>query len=193
MAIRSGSGDKGFTDLYFRKRVSKDSWDICAIGDLDELNSYLGLIKCRTRARKHKEILEKMQHAISRICSEIAVGGEKKKTMGYLLKKEDAEWVKSVISELEHRVRFESCFYLPGENELSAFYDIARAVARRAERSVVGLCHKEKVKNEDMLSYLNCISDILFIMGRETAGARGRSKGKRGRKRQGAKSKARSA
>jgi cob(I)alamin adenosyltransferase len=183
MAIRSGSGDKGFTDLYFRKRVSKDSWDICAIGDLDELNSYLGLIKCRTKVRKHKGILEKMQHAISRICSEISVGGEKKKTMGFLLKKEDTEWVKNVISELEHRVRFESCFYLPGENELSALYDIARAVARRAERSVVGLCHKEKVKNEDMLSYLNCISDILFIMGRETAGRKKPAKKRRTKRR----------
>jgi cob(I)alamin adenosyltransferase len=180
MAIRSGSGDKGFTDLHFKKRVSKDSWDICAIGDLDELNSYLGLIKCRTRARKHKEILEKIQHAISRICSEISVGSEKKKTMGFLLKKEDAEWIRNVISELEHRVRFESCFYIPGENELSAFHDIARAVARRAERSVVGLYRKEKVKNEDMLSYLNCVSDILFIMGREVAAG---TRGKRGRKR----------
>ena len=145
MSIRSGKGDKGFTELYFHERVSKDSHDMRAIGNLDELNGFLGLVKNKTRSRKDKAVIEKMQHAICAIASEIAIGTEKKKKHGPLLRKEDAEWIKNVVYELEKKVNIESCFYLPGGNELSVFFDISRAVARRAERSVVALFRKEKV------------------------------------------------
>ena len=174
MGVRSGRGDKGFTDLLFQKRISKDSADIRAIGDLDELNCYLGLVKSVLRPRKDKTTIEKIQRAVSAIASEIAVGTEKKQKLGPLLKKKDADWVKSVVYQLEGKVKPESCFSLPGNGELSAFLDIARAVARRAERSVVGLSRKEKIKNDYILPYLNCISDILFIMAREKA--RGKKK-----------------
>ena len=167
MGVRSGRGDKGFTDLSFHKRISKDSADIRTMGDLDELNSYLGLVKSRIRSRKRKAVLEKIQHAVYIIISEIVIGSEKNKKLGTLLKKEDADWIKSVLYELERKVKIESHFYLPGGGELSATLDITRTVARRAERSVVGLFRKGKIRNAHILSYLNCISDVLFIMARE--------------------------
>jgi cob(I)alamin adenosyltransferase len=169
MEIRSGKGDEGFTDLHFRKHVGKDSLDIRAIGDLDELNSFLGLIKSKTRSRKDKAVLERIQLAIFVIASEVSIGAEKKKKHGILLKKEDTDWIKGVVYQLEQGTKIDNCFYLPGDSEISAFFDVARSVARRAERSVVELFHKDKVSDEYILSYLNCISDILFIMARKKA------------------------
>lgn len=182
MGVRSGKGDKGFTDLSFHKRISKDSVDMDAIGDLDELDSYLGLVKSKMKSRKDKAVLEKIQHAIYTIISEIVIGAEKNKKLGPLLKKEDAEWIKGIVYQLEQKVKIESCFYLPGDGELSAVLDVTRTVARRAERSVVGLFQKEKIRNAHVLTYLNCVSDVLFIMAREKAGRKGKVRKKAGRK-----------
>ena len=167
MSIRTGKGDKGFTSLLFKGHISKDSPYIKAVGNLDELNSQLGLIKAKVKSKNEKDIIERIQRAIYVISSEIAIGLEEKKKHGPILKKEDANWVESVVYELEGKVKLKNYFYTPGENELSAIIDIARTVARRAERSVVGLFKKEKIKNENILSYMNCISDILYIMARE--------------------------
>jgi len=174
MEIRSGKGDKGITDLSFHKRVSKSSSDICAIGDLDELNCYLGLIKLKVKSRKDKDVFEKIQHGVSAIASEIVVGSEKKKKLGPILKKDDTDWIKRTVYRLEQDAGIERCFYLPGDGEISVFLDITRAVARRAERSVVKLLRKDKSKNDSILSYLNCISDVLFIAARKAAKKRKR-------------------
>lgn len=180
MEIRSGKGDEGFTDLHFRKHIGKDSLDIQAIGDLDELNSFLGLIKSKTRSRRDRAVLERIQLSIFIIASEISIGAEKKKKHGILLKKEDTDWIKGVVYQLEKETNIDNCFYLPGDSEISAFFDVARSVARRAERSVVELFHNDKVRDEYILSYLNCISDILFIMARKKAGSKKKAVKKRG-------------
>lgn len=181
MGVRSGRGDDGFTDLSFRKNISKDSVDIQAIGDLDELNSYLGLVKSRIRGSGEKAILEKIQQAVTRIASEISIGTEKQKELGLLLKKDDADWIKHLIHRLEEKTRVEPHFYIPGEGEISALLDVARTVSRRAERSIVGLFSKGKVRNGNLLTYMNCISDVLFIMARKKARVEQRVKAKRGK------------
>lgn len=179
MGVRSGKGDKGFTDLLFHKRISKDSPEVRAIGDLDELNGYLGLVRSKVRTRRDRSILERIQRTVCTIATEIVVEDKKKKKLGVLLRKEDADWIESVICDLEEEVKIESYFFLPGEGELSAILDITRAVARRAERSVVGLFQGDKEKNAHILSYLNCVSDILFIMTRSYAKKRAKRPGKK--------------
>lgn len=169
MGVRSGKGDKGLTSLLFRKRVRKDSIDICALGDLDELNCHLGLVKSKTRSGQDKIILEKIQRALSAIDSEIVVGSERKKRLGLLLKKEDTDWIKNALCRLEQKTIFQNTFFLPGDGELSALLDIARAVARRAERSVIRLLRKDSARNDNILAYLNCLSDVLFVMARAKA------------------------
>ena len=166
MGVRSGKGDKGYTELAFKDRIRKDSQDMRAIGDLDELMSYLGLIKVKTRSKKYKVILEKIQSIVSTAATEIAVGSERKRELGDLLKKKEADWIEKVLFDLEAKVKIENCFHISGYNETSAFTDIARAVARRAERSVVALYHKDKMLNNYILLFLNCVSDILFLMAR---------------------------
>ncbi|NQT32409.1 MAG: cob(I)yrinic acid a,c-diamide adenosyltransferase [Candidatus Omnitrophica bacterium] len=167
MAVRTGKGDKGYTELSFRKRISKDSADIRAIGDLDELNGCLGLAKVRVKSKQDKAILEKIQQFVSMIASEIVIGTEKKKKMGHLLRKDDSEWLKNTVYRLEQEVEIENRFYVPGDNEVSAFLDITRAVARRAESSVVGLFNNDAIKNTQALVCMNCISDVLFILARK--------------------------
>ena len=140
-----GKGDKGFTNLLFKGHISKDSPYIKAVGNLDELNSQLGLIKAKVRSRGEKDIIERIQRAIYVVSSEIAIGAEEKRKHGPILKKEDVDWAESVVYELEGKIKLKNYFYTPGENEFSAIIDIARTVARRAERSVVGLFKKEKI------------------------------------------------
>jgi cob(I)alamin adenosyltransferase len=155
--------------------VYKDSDELCAIGELDELISYLGLIKSKLRSKGEKDILETMQRAISIIASEISISAEDRKRNGLIFKKAFVDDAQRLLFELESKVKIGKHFYIPGDNELSAFMDIARAVARRAERSVVALLKSEKIKNDDILRYLNCLSDILFMMARKSDG-KGRGK-----------------
>ena len=167
MTVRSGKGDRGFTDLPFRKNISKDSPAIRAVGNLDELNCYLGLVKCRMRSKKERAVIENIQHLIIVLSSEIIVPLEKKKKLGTLIKKEDAEWAKQTVKNLENTAKLDSGFHLPGGSMISAQLDIARAIARRAERNIVSLVRKNKDSNESILAFINCVSDILFIMARK--------------------------
>lgn len=169
MSIRTARGDEGFTDLSFHKRVSKDSPEIRAMGDLDELGSHLGLVKSRVKAKKEKEILERLQRTVYTIASEIAVGPEKKKKLGHLIGKEDIDWIELALYEMEKKLKDKSHFRLPGGSEVSALVDVARTVARRAERNVVRLVREGKIKNAHILTYLNCMSDVLFVMARKKA------------------------
>lgn len=180
MRVRSAKGDKGLTYMLSGERRSKDSEEVRAIGELDELNSYLGLIKAKVKSRRDKEIMETLQRGICIAASEISISAEDKKKHGVLFKRSLADLAQSILFDLEGNVRIGRHFYMPGENEISAFFDVSRAVARRTERSVVGLFNKSKHCNEHILSFLNCVSDILFVMAR--AAGQGKSGTKRKRK-----------
>jgi len=174
MTIRSGKGDNGLTALLMEGDFSKDSAHVRALGDLDEFVGHLGLIKAKTRKRREKDLIEKIQTSVFVIASEIAVGKHKRKKLGRLLKKSDVHDLESTLYELEARIDKVNCFQFPGKNELSALYDIARAVARSAERSVVGLLKEDGEENRNILAYLNCVSDLLFVKAIEKAAGRKR-------------------
>ncbi len=180
MGIRTSKGDKGLTYMLSGERCSKDSEEMRAIGELDELNSYLGLIKAKVKGRRDKEVLETLQRGVCIAASEISISAEDKKKHGFLFKRSLADVAQRILFDLEGKVRIGRHFYMPGENELAAFFDVSRAVARRAERSMVGLFTKSKYGNEHILSFLNCVSDILFVMAR--AAGQGKSGAKRKRK-----------
>ncbi|MDP8298678.1 MAG: cob(I)yrinic acid a,c-diamide adenosyltransferase [Candidatus Tantalella remota] len=179
MSSRTGNGDKGFTEVSFHKKVSKSSAVIHAIGDLDELSSYLGLVKSKIKSNKEKNVLEKMQHAVSTIASEISVGADKRKKLGHLLGKDETDWIEKTLIDLERKAVMKSSFHLSGEGEISALLDVARSVARRAERSVVVLFCEGDMKNGRVMSYLNCLSDVLFVMARRKAASERRVKARR--------------
>jgi len=165
MSITTKSGDKGKTSLYRGKRVAKDHLRIEICGNLDELNSYLGLSKSLAKSKKIKKILSSVQKDLFIIGSEIAT---EIKFINKLKQRIDNKFVKGlekIIDQLEKKSSLATfCFQLPGRDVSSSSLDIARTIARRLERRVVSLSKKGELKNKFILVYLNRLSDLLFLM-----------------------------
>ncbi|MBI2638155.1 cob(I)yrinic acid a,c-diamide adenosyltransferase [Candidatus Peregrinibacteria bacterium] len=163
--IYTKSGDKGQTGLLGEKRVSKNSLRIRAIGNLDELNAALGVLLTLNPLKKAAEILWQIQDDIFTIGAEIA-DPEKK----YVDKRIDASRTKLLeknIDELEAKLPRLKNFILPGGTSFSSHAHLARAICRRAERCIVRLNEKENLQNEQIVIYLNRLSDLLFMLARQ--------------------------
>ena len=167
MGITTKTGDKGTTSLCHGVRVNKDDIRVDAFGTLDELCSSLGLSKSLIRDEKNKKLIGAIQQDLFVICAELASKPaflaklEKRVGRGYI------DRLENIIAGLEKRKTFkECCFYLPGENQVSSTLDIARTVARRAERIIVTLKRKGILLNDYILVYLNRLSDLLYLLAR---------------------------
>jgi len=176
MKISTKTGDNGYTSLFGGQRVKKSDIFVAVLGELDEFNSFLGLAKCGAKNGLFVgeidgffEILEKTQGDIYRI---MAVVGNKFEPVLSATPVDESD-----ISYLEERIEnFEKIygkidkFVKPGENEISSRIHVARSVCRRAERAFVRLLdivtlEEESQKNaENILVYLNRLSDLLFLM-----------------------------
>ena len=153
MAIYTKRGDRGQTSLYDRQnkqniRIDKNSLRIEAIGAIDELNSFLGIIS------QVKEIQKDLF-----VIGSILAGSELK------FFRSKTKKLEKTIDKLEGELPFLKNFIIPGGSKDSAYFQYARALARRAERRVVALSKVERVKPQ-ILSYLNRLSDYLFILAR---------------------------
>ncbi len=168
MSVTTGVGDHGWTELLFGRRVRKEDARIEAVGALDELNSWLGLVKSGVRAKKLRALIHSVQRDLFIVSSEFACMPRDLKRLEFRV---DAAMVKRLekeISGLERRVKLtECCFLIPGENAMSAQLDICRCIARRAERIAVALQRKGAVPNRLVLVYLNRLSDLLYMLARE--------------------------
>ncbi len=161
MAIYTKRGDRGETSLYDKNsrqniRVSKNSLRIEAIGAIDEANSFLGIISSRD-ANLGKEIKEVQRNLFT-------IGGV---LAGANLRfsKTKTKKLEKKIDKLEGELPVLKNFILPGGSEISSHLLYARTIVRRAEREVVALDKKEKVSPQ-ILSYLNRLSDYVFMLGR---------------------------
>jgi len=167
MSITTRKGDRGRTSLCGGKIVRKDDLRIEAYGALDELCSFLGLVKSLAGNGKTKGLLEAIQKDLFVMGAEIAA---QPKNAGGLKKRIDGNYVKQLeahINNLENKIKLEGrCFLLPGENLIAALLDVTRTVARRAERLAVTLRHKNIFKNPHILIYLNRLSDLLYLLAR---------------------------
>ncbi len=161
-----GAGDKGRTSLI-GKNVDKTDLRISCIGDADELNAFLGLVRSRLSDDKRmtdvNDVLEKIQQDIFLIGSNLANIGNhksiKKITISHVKFLEDK--LQSFEKELEPLAKF----ILPGGTKTASFLHISRAVCRRLERNLHLLLKKEKI-DESILSYVNRLSDLLFELAR---------------------------
>jgi cob(I)alamin adenosyltransferase len=156
-------GDKGTTRV-FEKQILKSECSIEVLGNLDELNSYIGLCRCFNRNKLIGRILEKVQKDLFLIGSEISycVSGKKSKS---LIKKDMLNFLEQKIKEIERQLPKLNRFILPNGTELASFLHVARAVCRRAERSIVKLSKEVKL-NENIIPYINRLSDLLFCLAR---------------------------
>ena len=168
--LYTGKGDRGTTKFFGcdQKRVSKSSAVAEALGDLDELNSFLGVVKVYKKALSFKvsgsslsKILEKIHENLFIICAHVA--GADKNIVEKKVKK-----MEELIAECEKELPEIKTFTVAGGTELSALLDFARALARRAERRVVATNDEMRTISPEILKYLNRLSSTLFALARLT-------------------------
>jgi cob(I)alamin adenosyltransferase len=167
MSVTTKTGDRGWTKLLFGRSARKDSPRVEAYGTVDELVSVMGLAKSHLRRKSAKDAIHALQHDLFILASEIAVLPRDRKRLEYRIDADSVRSLEKRIAELEDKLKLEECcFLIPGEDKASAFLDVARTVARRAERLVAGLARRRKSANPHVAAYLNRLSDLLYLMAR---------------------------
>ncbi len=156
-------GDKGRTGLFGTdERLPKDSLLYDALGTIDELNSLLGICRAQTGSDKKGTAIQRMIQAVQEclfiIQAEIA-GADKS------IKQAHIDQMEQHIEQIEKLIHKPHSFVIPGATPLSALYDYARAVARRAERTVWGMQSQRTIAPESA-AYLNRLSSFLYALAR---------------------------
>ncbi|OGN33876.1 MAG: ATP:cob(I)alamin adenosyltransferase [Candidatus Wildermuthbacteria bacterium RIFCSPHIGHO2_01_FULL_48_25] len=162
----TGKGDKGSSSIG-KKRIPKDNPIVCALGDLDELNSFVGFARAFLKNKTLSKKLERVQQDLFIIQAETA-WFLYPKFKAPKLKEERIRAVEKEIDEMERKIQPERSFVLPGSNTSSALLHVLRSVARRSERSMFIVSKKKKVSKE-VLTYLNRLSSYLYALARMEA------------------------
>jgi len=157
--IYTRTGDGGDTGLGDGSRVAKDSLRISAMGDIDELNSALGLLLAEDVPEPMRAILTDVQHDLFNLGGAICMPGPK-----HTVTVEIAGLEASLDAYNAHMPPLKE-FVLPGGTRVAALAHLARAICRRAERSLVALARAESV-GPQYLKFLNRLSDLLFVLAR---------------------------
>jgi cob(I)alamin adenosyltransferase len=165
--ITTRTGDRGETGLGDGSRVSKSAARVHALGDLDELNSAIGLILAEDVPAEVAAVLSQAQHDLFDLGGEISIPGH------VLLKEEAVARLEEATAAWNAELAPLKEFILPGGTRAAATAHLARTICRRAERTVVSLSQTEKVGGP-ALRYLNRLSDLLFVAGRRLNRAAGR-------------------
>jgi cob(I)alamin adenosyltransferase len=165
MKIYTKKGDKGTTGLIGGTRVLKSSLRIEAYGTIDELNSYIGLIRDQHMDNNYIDQLKEIQDRLFTIGSSLASDPEKSNMRIPDLRSEDIDLLEKWMDEMDENLPEMKHFILPGGHTTVSFCHIARCVCRRAERIIVDLSTHEFVEVM-VLQYVNRLSDYLFVLSR---------------------------
>jgi cob(I)alamin adenosyltransferase len=165
MKIYTKTGDKGSTGLLGGTRVSKGHIRIDSYGTVDELNSYIGLLRDQEVAKEKISELIQIQNTLFVIGSSLASDPEKSKVKIPELTEKGIQTLEESIDTMESGLPPMRNFVLPGGHESVSFCHVARCVCRRAERLVTLLSESEQV-DELVLKYLNRLSDYIFVLSR---------------------------
>lgn len=157
--ITTRTGDAGDTGLGDGSRVPKDAPRIQALGDVDELNSAIGLILAEDVPAGAREALLQVQQDLFDLGGELCIPGHRMVGAAHVARLE------ALTAEHNAALAPLKEFILPGGTRAAAAAHLARTVCRRAERSVVALGREERV-GEPLRQYLNRLSDLLFVLGR---------------------------
>jgi len=166
MKIYTKTGDKGFTSLIGGTRVPKYHIRIESYGTIDELNSYIGLIRDQDIDAADKTLLKEIQDRLFTIGASLAAEPDKSKMVIPDLHTEDVELLEEEMDRINEKIPPLKHFILPGGSSAISFCHIARCVCRRAERLVVQL-NDESAVDEKVIIYLNRLSDYLFTLARK--------------------------
>ena len=157
--IATRTGDNGTTGLGNNQRVSKNSLRVRAMGDVDELNSNIGLLLCEDMPTEVRELLVDIQHQLFNLGGELSIPGFE------LLKPEAVLALDEALAHYNAQLPKLEEFILPAGTRGAAQAHICRTVARRAEREVVALGNEEAL-NDTPRQYLNRLSDLMFVLAR---------------------------
>jgi|TARA_B100001245_G_C22783483_1_gene378229 cob(I)alamin adenosyltransferase len=158
--VTTKRGDDGSTGMADGTRVLKSNLLVKAIGELDELNSWMGLLCSLDELNEHKEYLQSIQNRLFDIGGILTTKSEVPLEKQYLLTLEKE------MDNLNRKLPDLDNFILPGGSKESSFIHIARTVCRRAERSLIEANRSEKME-QSCLIYINRLSDFLFVLARK--------------------------
>lgn len=157
--IATRTGDNGTTGLGNNERVSKDSLRVRAMGDVDELNSNIGVLLCEPMQKPVRELLIDVQHQLFNLGGELSIPGFE------LLKPEALLQLDQALEHYNAQLPKLQEFILPAGTRAASQAHVCRTVARRAEREVVALGNAEAI-NDAPRQYLNRLSDLMFVLAR---------------------------
>jgi len=157
--IATRTGDDGTTGLGDNTRVPKDHLRVQAMGDVDELNSNIGVLLCEPMPEPVRELLIDVQHQLFNLGGELSMPGYT------LLKPEALLQLDNALADHNAALPRLAEFILPAGTRGASLAHVCRTVARRAERAVVALGAQEQI-NDTLRRYLNRLSDLLFVLAR---------------------------
>jgi len=166
MKIYTKTGDQGTTSLFGGKRVSKANLRIDTYGTVDELNSWIGVLRDQPVNQSRKEILIEIQDRLFTIGSILATEPENTKVKIPSLSETDVELLEKKMDEMDATLPPMRFFVLPGGHSSVSFGHVTRTVCRRAERLVIALNEIEKI-DPLVIKYLNRLSDYIFMLCRK--------------------------
>lgn len=163
------TGDAGETGLLYGGRVSKNDARVEAYGTVDEAVSALGLARALSNKKLSKDISLSVQKSLFTVSAELATDSSLIQKFKEHFKPVTAEMVDELegfIRKLEREIDIPRTFIVPGATPAAAAFDLARTIARRAERRAVDLKQKGMLKNSEIIRYLNRASDLLYELAR---------------------------
>jgi cob(I)alamin adenosyltransferase len=157
--IATRTGDKGTTGLGDGSRIDKDSARIASLGDVDELNSFVGLLLCEAMPAELREELISVQHDLFDLGGELCIPGYQMITDVHVLR------LDNLLEKYNADLPVLQEFILPAGSRAASIAHVCRTVCRRAERSIVTLGKNEAI-NEHPRQYVNRLSDLMFVLSR---------------------------
>ena len=157
--IATRTGDNGSTGLGDNTRVSKNSLRVHAMGDVDELNSNIGVLLCEDMPADLRSLLVEIQHQLFNLGGELSIPGFE------LLKAQAVLALDQALLEYNAHLPILQEFILPAGTRAASLAHVCRTVARRAERAVVALGDQDAIKDTPR-HYLNRLSDLMFVLAR---------------------------
>ncbi len=168
MKIYTKTGDQGLTSLIGGTRVKKSHLRIETYGTVDELNSYIGLVRDQLVNESRKDILKEIQDRLFTIGATLASDPDKAKMKIPDLHEADISLLETEMDNMDLQLPPLKVFVLPGGHQSVSFCHLARTVCRRAERVAIAL-QEESFVSDLVIKYLNRLSDYLFVLSRVMA------------------------
>lgn len=164
-SIYTKTGDNGTTALFGGSRTDKDHIKVEAYGTIDEVVSIMGVAYTLVKTEELKTDLKDIQKKLFSLGAELASDENGMKWLKEIIQQNDIDELEKMIDKYMAKAGVFNGFVIPGVNTASAMIHVARTVARRAERVIISLGRKEKVR-EEIRKYVNRLTDALFAMAR---------------------------